>query len=112
MKLKYEDVFDKDMSQNFKRCYLNDFMREFVLKENGKRCNSCGLQIHTNFKLKYLPADRICKTASSISVPAPTPKYPNKTRKVPNCEKCCRKTPDEFCECAKYLMPIHNSCLF
>lgn len=88
------------------RAQKNPFVQQYLMTKYNGICQYCGLPIRKNLNLQHKVYDRECVTDETIRVPHSTPKHPDGTRKVPDCEHC-----DNFHECIDgNLFPVHSKC--
>lgn len=102
----------REQWKNFSsRCTRNPFLKEYLLDEYNHRCSYCGRPIRTErFCLHHLDYDHECLDVETIRIPHPTPKRPDKTYAVPDCEMCMLTCRRDFEECISRLRPVHISC--
>lgn len=93
--------------KNFaQRAQKNPFVKAYLMNKYNGICQYCGLPIRKNLQLQHKTYDKECITDSLIRVLSPTPKRPNATRCVPDCEHC-----EQFHECIDdALFPVHAFC--
>ena len=103
-----------EKEKNFiSRVQRNPFMRKSVLNRLKGLCWFCHKKIDdSDFVLHHLTYDYECQYITTIKISAPTLKYPNKLRKVPDCEACYKQNPRVFYACELRLVAVHDGCHF
>lgn len=92
----------------------NPYFKQYLFDRQGGKCSICGFDINDFSKtsVRKNDYDNYCRLeAPLIEVPCPTGKRPDRTRKVPNCEKCYNTHPEFFNECATRSELSHKYCL-
>lgn len=114
----YRKDFKEKYGENYinfsQRCQKNPFMRTIVIGANHFECAFCHVPFKDTDKIILHHTDYDCTCIYSpdecIRFPHPTPKRPDKTILVPDCEKCYHEHYDNFLKCFLCLEPVHQDC--
>lgn len=88
------------------RAQKHPYVRNYLMEKYKNICQYCGMPIIKSLQLQHVTYDKECVTGDVIVVSHKTPKRPNGTRKVPDCEHC-----DKFHDCIDgSLFPVHGYC--
>ncbi|PFV54530.1 hypothetical protein [Bacillus thuringiensis] len=110
----YRDCKEKHNNQeewkNFaRRICKNPYAKNYHKTKSRNLCSWCNMKF-IRFSLHHIDYDHLCVTSSTIKLPTPTEKRPNKTIKIPDCESCHKTNPKAFNECMKRVTPVHLGC--
>lgn len=92
------------------KCHKNNFVKEYLLQKYNHVCQYCNFEIKKTMQVHHVSYDNVCAYPEIIVQPNPTAKRPNRTDKVPNCQRCFLEHPEQFEKCMSLLRPIHTGC--
>jgi len=91
--------------QNFAKLGIkNPFLKKILLDKYFGICQFCHRPINNKYVLHHLTYSHACPQPC-IQIPSPTPKHPERTLNLPDCENC-----EEIEKCIKKLVPVHPLC--
>ena len=117
IKRKYEN----DPESKFKwMCFSNylrknPFCREFLRNRQNGLCPVCRKPLDDEKTwMHFLDCDCLCTFTNSekqlISISYPSKRDQNRREKVPNCEMCMLKKPEQFDKCMSKYILVHGPC--
>ena len=110
MKLKYNNSLNWRLFSS--RICRNTFVLDYLSKKCNNTCSWCGKVFDDRpIVIHHMDYDnQCCDSSGLIEIPKPTPKRPNRTVRVPNCENCYNSNRDMFLKCTNRLTVVHSVC--
>jgi hypothetical protein len=93
-----------------RRAQRNPYLKAAVLERDGAECAWCLRLLRGQSVLHHVDYDHHCHLGLEVRLPRPTPLRPERSVKVPDCQRCHAEHPDWFDACARRLVAVHNRC--
>lgn len=94
------------------RICRHPFVRRTLFERSYGDCRWCGHLLVGNTVVHHIDYNHSCSSDRFIRIDSTTAKRPERTSKVPDCERCHRDDPMSFDACMCRIVLVHVGCHF